>query len=246
MQYLKQNYGIQHVMFVDDLFLASRKRASEFSQRLIDLKLNMTWSCTSRVDTVHADVLALMKQAGCWEISFGLESGSQEMLEKMVKSAKIKDSKHALKLTAEAGIRSKGLFMLGYPGETVESIEETKQFVRDIPMTIMNLTKFTPYPGSPIYHELYGTNIRDDHWDKMNGMNFLWSPEGITIEELDKHYRNILESFYRRPAIVHHYLGLTVRNPQHLSRLLKFALLYLKNRLVGSKGKREQVETLAD
>jgi radical SAM superfamily enzyme YgiQ (UPF0313 family) len=246
MQYLKQNYGIRHVMFVDDLFLASRKRASEFSQRLIDLKLNMTWSCTSRVDTVHADVLALMKQAGCWEISFGLESGSQEMLEKMVKSAKIKDSKHALKLTAEAGIRSKGLFMLGYPGETAESIEETKQFVRDIPMTIMNLTKFTPYPGSPIYHELYGTNIRDDHWDKMNGMNFLWSPEGITIEELDKHYRNILESFYRRPAIVHHYLGLTVRNPQHLTRLMKFALLFVKSRFKGHKGKQEHADSLAD
>jgi anaerobic magnesium-protoporphyrin IX monomethyl ester cyclase len=245
MQYLKLSYGIRHVMFVDDLFLASRKRASEFSQRLIDLNLNMTWSCTSRVDTVHADVLALMKRAGCWEISFGLESGSQEMLEKMVKSAKIKDSKHALKLTAEAGIRSKGLFMLGYPGETPASIEETKQFVRDIPMTIMNLTKFTPYPGSPIYHELYGTNIREDHWDKMNGMNFLWSPEGISIDELDRHYRNILESFYRRPAIIHHYLGLTLRNPQHLARLLKFGMLFLKSKFVGKRVKREAANGLA-
>jgi radical SAM superfamily enzyme YgiQ (UPF0313 family) len=168
------------------------------------------------------------------------------MLEKMVKSAKIKDSKHALKLTAEAGIRSKGLFMLGYPGETAESIEETKRFVRDIPMTIMNLTKFTPYPGSPIYHELYGTNIRDDHWDKMNGMNFLWSPEGISIDELDKHYRNILESFYRRPAILRDYFALTLRNPQHLTRLLKFGLLYLSNRIGIKRGKREQVDSLAD
>ena len=231
MKHLKQTYGIRHVMFVDDLFLASRKRASEFCERLIQANLNMTWSCTSRVDTVHEDVLALMKKAGCWEISFGLESGSQEMLEKMVKSAKVKDSENAVKLTAAAGIRTKGLFMLGYPGETIESIEETKQFVRRIPMTIMNLTKFTPYPGSPIYYDLYGANIRDDHWEKMNGMNFLWSPEGISINELDQHYRDILISFYRRPAISWHYTWLTVLYPQHMIRLAKFGVLFLKHKI---------------
>ncbi|MES9929015.1 MAG: radical SAM protein, partial [Candidatus Thiodiazotropha sp. 6PDIVS] len=221
-------YGIRHVMFVDDLFLASRKRASEFCRILIKEGLNMTWSCTSRVDTVHEDVLALMKKAGCWEISFGLESGSQEMLEKMMKSAKVKDSERAVQMTAAAGIRTKGLFMLGYPGETTESIEETKQFVRNIPMTIMNLTKFTPYPGSPIYYDLYGSNIRDDHWEKMNGMNFLWSPEGITIEELDQHYRQMLISFYRRPAISWHYTWLSLLYPQHMVRLLKFGTHFLK------------------
>jgi anaerobic magnesium-protoporphyrin IX monomethyl ester cyclase len=138
------------------------------------------------------------------------------------------DSENAVKLTAAAGIRTKGLFMLGYPGETLESIEMTKDFVRRIPMTIMNLTKFTPYPGSPIYHDLYGANIRDDHWEKMNGMNFLWSPEGISIEELDRHYREILVSFYRRPAISWHYTWLTIQHPQHMLRLLRFGLGYLK------------------
>jgi radical SAM superfamily enzyme YgiQ (UPF0313 family) len=231
MKHLKQTYGIRHIMFVDDLFLASRKRAKEFCERLIEEKLHMSWSCTSRVDTVHEEVLKLMKKAGCWEISFGLESGSQKMLQKMDKSAKIQDSINAVKLTAAAGIRTKGLFMLGYPGETLETIEETKQFVSQIPMTIMNLTKFTPYPGSPIYRDLYGANIRDDHWDKMNGMNFLWSPEGISIEELDRHYRDILFTFYRRPAIGWHYLWLTLQHPQHMLRLHKFGWLFLKHKI---------------
>ncbi|MET0089057.1 MAG: radical SAM protein [Candidatus Thiodiazotropha sp.] len=239
MKHLKATYGIRHVMFVDDLFLASRKRASEFCRLLIEEGLNMTWSCTSRVDTVHEDVLKLMKQAGCWEISFGLESGSQEMLERMVKSAKMVDSENAVKLTAAAGIRTKGLFMLGYPGETLESIEQTKDFVRRIPMTIMNLTKFTPYPGSPIYHDLYGANIRGDHWEKMNGMNFLWSPEGISIEELDRHYREILVSFYRRPAISWHYTWLTLQHPQHMLRLMRFGWGFLKFRLARALRKTE-------
>jgi radical SAM superfamily enzyme YgiQ (UPF0313 family) len=230
MQYLRHQYGVRHIMFVDDLFLASRKRAIEFCELLIKSKLDMTWSCTSRVDTVHEDVLKLMKRAGCWEISFGLESGSQWLLGNMRKSANIEDSEKAVRLTAAAGIRTKGLFMLGYPGESIATINETKRFIRTIPMTTMNLTKFTPYPGSPIYHELYGTNIRDDHWEKMNGMNFLWSPEGLDIAELDRHYREILLAFYRRPAISLHYTWLTIQYPQHLMRLIKFGFLYVKSR----------------
>lgn len=120
--------------------------------------------------------------------------------------------------------------VLGYPGETLETIEQTKAFVQQIPMTIMNLSKFTPYPGSPVYRELYGANIRDDHWDKMNGMNFLYSPDGLSIEELDRHYREILLSFYRRPGIARYYLQLSLRYPQHIKRLLKFGWLFFRNR----------------
>jgi radical SAM superfamily enzyme YgiQ (UPF0313 family) len=114
--------------------------------------------------------------------------------------------------------------MLGYPGETLETIEETKRFVQRLPLTIMNLSKFTPYPGSPIYRELYGTNIRDDHWEKMNGMNFVWAPEGISVEELDRHYREVLVAFYRRFHVGNYYIRLMVTHPAHLYRMVRFGL----------------------
>ncbi len=130
--------------------------------------------------------------------------------------------------------------MLGYPGETQETIQMTKDFIRRIPMDIMNLTKFTPYPGSPIYRDLYGTNIRDDHWEKMNGMNFVWAPEGISIEELDLHYQKVLGAFYRRPRILWYYIKMTLRYPNHVLRLLRCGLGYLntklKSYLSGRKG----------
>jgi len=227
MKHLHDTYGVRHIMFVDDLFLASKVRVSELCNMLLENGLKMTWTCTARVDTVKPDVLHLMKQAGCWEISFGLETGSDELLQKMDKAARVEKSEQAVKWTAEAGIRVKGLFMLGYPGETPETIQMTKDFVRRIPMTIMNLTKFTPYPGSPVYRELYGTNIRDDHWEKMNGMNFVWAPEGISVEDLDRHYQEILVSFYKRRQIGHYYLKLTVQYPNHFYRLLRFGLGFL-------------------
>jgi anaerobic magnesium-protoporphyrin IX monomethyl ester cyclase len=227
MQHLHDTYGVRHIMFVDDLFLASRVRVTELCELLLKHNLKMTWTCTARVDTVKPDVLEIMKKAGCWEISFGLETGSNELLQKMDKAARVEKSEEAVKWTAAAGIRVKGLFMLGYPGETPETIQMTRDFVRRIPMTIMNLTKFTPYPGSPVYRDLYGTNIRDDHWEKMNGMNFVWAPEGISVEELDRHYQEILVSFYKRRQIGHYYLKLTIQYPNHFYRLLRFGLGFL-------------------
>lgn len=239
-QNLQSNYGVRHILFVDDLFLASKVRTKKLCEMIIDSGINITWGCTARVDTVKPDILKLMKKAGCWEISFGLESGSDEILKSMDKLADIARSEQAINWTAAAGIRTKGLFILGYPGETRETIEITKNFIRRLPISIMNLTKFTPYPGSPIYKELYGTSIRDDHWQKMNGMNFLWAPEGMTVEDLDRHYQDVLLSFYKRPRMTWYYIKLTICYPSHLVRLSKFLFRFLlaktRSLLSGRKG----------
>jgi len=103
----------------------------------------------------------------------------------------------------------------------------------------MNLTKFTPYPGSPIYRDIYGTNIRDDHWQKMNGMNFLWAPEGMTIDQLNSHYKSVLVSFYSQPKIPWYYTKLTLQHPPHVFRLLRFFWVMSKaklGQLLGRKG----------
>ena len=110
-------------------------------------------------------------------------------------------------------------------------IHSADDFTHRIPMTTMNLSKFTPYPGSPVYRELYGTNIKDDHWEKMNGMNFLWSPEGIEVDELDREYQNILVSFYRQHRVMHKYLLMSLQNPTHLVRLGKFLAGFLSAKL---------------
>lgn len=231
MRHLRERYGIRHIQFVDDLFLASRIRTLALCDLIIDHKLDMTWSCTARVDTVKPDVLQRMKQAGCWEISFGLETGSNELLQKMEKAARVEISEQAVVWTHAAGIRTKGLFMLGYPGETPATIAATKAFVRRIPMHTMNLSKFTPYPGSPVYRELYGTNIKDDHWERMNGMNFLWSPEDLSLDVLDREYQSVLLSFYKQRRVMHEYVMMSLRHPMHFLRLLRFGLGYFAAKL---------------
>jgi len=224
MKHLSETYGVKHLQFVDDLFVAHNARVQEFSKLLIANPIDITWSCTARVNTVKPETLALMKQAGCWEISFGLESGSDSLLDAMRKSQRVETAKNAVKWTHEAGIRVKGLFMLGYPGETRESIELTKQFVQEVPLTTMNLSKFTPYPGSPIYKKLYGTSIREEDWERLNGMNFVYQAEGFTKEELDYEYQEIIKSFYKRPQILWYYTKMSLVNFTHLKRLFRFFL----------------------
>jgi len=240
MVFLQERWGIRHIMFVDDLFLASRLRTTELCHLILEHGLKMTWTCDARVDTVKPDLLELMKKAGCWQICFGLETGSDEMLQRMDKSARVEKSERAANWTAEAGIRVKGLFMLGYPGETSETIEMTKAFVRRIPMSSMNLTKFTPYPGSPVYRELYGTAIRDDHWEKMNGQNFVWAPDGISVQALDRHYQDVINWFYTQKRVRRRYLRESIRNPVHLVRLaragLGFGTAKARSYLTGRRG----------
>ncbi|MEN8160146.1 MAG: radical SAM protein [Myxococcota bacterium] len=238
--HLHERWGVRHIGFVDDLFLASRLRVTEFCERLIETGLPITWTCAARVDTVKPDLLALMKRAGCWEISFGLETGSDALLAAMDKSARVERSEQAVRWTHAAGIRTKGLFMLGYPGEDEESLRATREFVRRIPMDIMNLTKFTPYPGSPIYVDLHGTRIRPEDWRRMNGMDFVYAPEGLSVEALDRAYQRLLLGFYFRPRVIHHYVKLSLRHPTHLARLLRFGAGYLRAKaaslLAGRRG----------
>jgi len=231
MKHLSDTYGIKHLQFIDDLFVAHNARVQELSKLLIENPIDMTWSCTARVNTVKPDTLALMKKAGCWEISFGLESGSDKLLDDMKKSQRVSTAVNAVKWTHDAGIRVKGLFMLGYPGETPETIEMTKDFVQSIPLTTMNLSKFTPYPGSPIYKKLYGTSIREEDWERLNGMNFVYQAEGFEEEDLDREYTEIIKSFYKRPEILWYYTKMSLANLTHLIRLSRFGLGFLGSKI---------------
>ncbi|MEA1917761.1 MAG: radical SAM protein [Campylobacterota bacterium] len=231
MSYLNNEYNIRHLQFVDDLFVANNKRVTELCKLLIENKIDMTWSCTARVDTVKPETLELMKKAGCWEISFGLESGSNEMLKNMRKSIVSEQSRQAVRWTSEAGIRVKGLFMLGYPGETKHSIKQTKEFIKELPLTTMNLSKFTPYPGSPIYKKLYKTSIKDEDWEKLNGMNFVCNTDEFTLKELDVEYQEIIETFFKRASIMLYYTKMSISNPIHVVRLLHFFIGFLGEKL---------------
>jgi len=151
MKLLKKKFNVNHIVFSDDLFTVNRKRTEGFCELLKKEKLKMTWSVSARVDTIDLDSLEIMKKAGCNAIGYGFESGSQKILDLMNKRTKVEQARKAIRMTRKAGIFALEAFMIGFPGETKETFEETVKFCIDNNLT--TYFSFTcPYPGTEIYH----------------------------------------------------------------------------------------------
>lgn len=148
---LIKNYNIQGFCITDDNFLIDKNKVLPIIDEIS--KLNLKWSTLSRVDTIDYELLKRLKQSGCIEIKYGVESGSQQILNSMNKGITIEDIKNAFYLTYDIGIKSKALIMHGYPGENLQTTNETIALLKDLKKYIsrVGLTYFTYLPGSPIY-----------------------------------------------------------------------------------------------
>jgi radical SAM superfamily enzyme YgiQ (UPF0313 family) len=220
-QKLREAYGIRYLLFCDDTFTLARDRVLELCDLLRGLRPRLAWSCDAHVTTVDPELLRAMKRAGCWSISYGLESGSQRMLQSLGKTFDLARAREAVRATRAAGIRVKGLFLLGAPEESHETAQETRAFMRSLPLTTANLSKFTPYPGSALTRQV--NDQVADGWDRLNGMNFVVRSKHLTIEELDREYDLTIRCFYRRPHAFLVHLPILFGHWRNLRQLLAAA-----------------------
>ncbi|MBI5741720.1 MAG: cobalamin B12-binding domain-containing protein [Nitrospirae bacterium] len=203
---LTKKYGIKEFQINDDTFTVNRKRVMAFCQRLIDEKIDLTWSCLSRVTGVTPEMLELMKQAGCWQICYGIESGDQAILDSLLKSIKLEQVYKTTEMTKKAGIGMKGYFMMGMPRETHETLKKTIDLALELPLDDMAFTIFTPYPGSPAYRDIHRFGTFAEDWDAMTTLNATFVAEGFTREELIRINQSTYRRFYFRPRIILSYL----------------------------------------
>lgn len=208
---LVYRYGVKHILFDDDTFTILKDRLRKICQGIIKEKLDLTWTCLARVDGVDESILRLMKKAGCWQILYGIESGNQEVLNKLQKGITIEKIKQALKMTHDAGIRSKGFFILGTPFETKETVRQTIAFMKKIDLDDFHMTYFTPFPGTAIYnHYIKNKKFYEKEWSKMNEWTPTFIPEGFSSDELITLSKKAFREFYFRPKIVGSYLKMTL------------------------------------
>jgi len=216
---LYYNYGVRHLRLNEDNLLIFRKRLEEICNAIIDEKLKLSWSCFARVDFVDTDILRLMKRAGCWQISYGIESGEQRILDEEKKHLKLEQIERAVRLTKRFGIRVVGFNMIAHPLETVESMKKTIDFNKRIGVDDFKAEFLIPFPGTEIYHtaDKYGTLDRD--WRKMGvykGPVFV--PNGLTEDLLVEWSLRGMWQFYLQPRVILSYLS-QVRGPNDLKTL---------------------------
>jgi radical SAM superfamily enzyme YgiQ (UPF0313 family) len=149
---LVDRYSVDFVGFVDDNMMASEKRLLEFCGLMEKKNFSLTWGCHGRVTSAKPDVLKRMAEVGCVWIGYGIESGSQKILDAMNKRATVEQAKQAIIHTRNAGIYPNTTFIFGYPGETMESIQETIDFKKEMRIECGSFFA-TPYPGAPLYEQ---------------------------------------------------------------------------------------------
>ncbi len=151
-KFLIKTYKVRAIFFFDDDFFFNKKRLKEICQMLKDEKINLIWGCQSRADTVNLEILQMVKAAGCRQVNFGLESGSQKILDILKNdTVSIEINRQAIELCRKVGIISWGTFMIGNPTETLNDIKLTRDFIRKSKLTGAMIHVTTPYPGTKLW-----------------------------------------------------------------------------------------------
>ena len=151
--YLKR-LGINNIHMYADLFTVNRDQVVELCKLMIEEKIGIKWTCNSRVDFVDEEMLDLMGKAGCRLISWGIESGNEQILKHARKGAYPDKAERALRWAKKAGIMNWGYFIIGLPGETEETIRQTIDFAKKLPLDIALFHVAAPYPGTPFFFEV--------------------------------------------------------------------------------------------
>ncbi|MBM3255169.1 MAG: radical SAM protein [Candidatus Omnitrophica bacterium] len=205
---LVKDYGVRSINIPDDLFTLPSERLEEFCRQLLSRKLKISWSCFSRVDSVTPQILKIMKQAGCWMIGYGIESGNEKSLEAIKKDAGIEKAKKALEATRRVGIRSLGFFILGLPGEEEEDVLNTLTFANKLPLDRVVFFMTQPFPGSEMYRMLLSQGRLNRGVDYRYYHNFCFPgklsfvTEGLTVDILEKYRKKAYRDFYLRPGYI--------------------------------------------
>ena len=201
MRYLQKRFGVRHINIYDDLFTAHRRRITELCDLLAKKPLGMQFNCAVRAGHCDDELLEMLKNAGFLQLSLGIETGDSELMKTHKPGVHLDEVRDTVRRIQAKGLRAKGLFMMGLPGDTGESIQKTSDFVISLGLDDMNMSKFTPFYGAPVWASIFEEGIFDYDWRKMNCLNFVFVPKGIgSKNELDQLYNRHVKRFYTDPG----------------------------------------------
>jgi radical SAM superfamily enzyme YgiQ (UPF0313 family) len=198
---VKDEFGAREISFWDDSMTTDNKWMFEFCDLVLRKRLDITWTCYSRVDTVSRGLLAAMKKAGCWNIFYGYEAGNQRLLDMINKKVTLEQIRQANQWTKETGIEVRASFMLALPGETPRTAKETIDFAVSLEPDYAQFTLTTPYPKTKLFEETekHGTLSKD--FAQYNIWEPVFVPSGYKDKaEVKAISRMAFRRFYLRPG----------------------------------------------
>ncbi|OGW75966.1 MAG: hypothetical protein A2Z72_04705 [Omnitrophica bacterium RBG_13_46_9] len=229
MENLVKKYDIQEIIVFDETFAAEEERALKICELIRKKRLKFNWDIRTRVDLLSKEILVSLKTAGCSRIHLGIESGNQEILQKMGKGLDIPEIIEKVRLAKKIGFELRGYFMLGYPGETRISIRETIEFAKSLPLDWASFTITIGLPETAIYKTALKKRYFDtDYWKEYTKGGIIntkpyFIPEGLDKKSLFALKKRAYLEFYMRPKIIWN-----VSRGLNFSELIKHFPLYIK------------------
>ena len=219
---LVDKYNVEAVYFAEDMFLSSKPRAKIFMDLLVSsgLSKKMKWFAQIRSNVVDLELLGIMKQAGCAQVEYGFESGSQRILDLMGKRVKIEDNLRAARITRQAGVRFQANMIVGYPDETEDDFRASVNFIKKAKPQTVGFNIFMPLPGTAIYNKLKAEGKPFPGWDEIGDPEV--TQTGYARMTKDRFEQLYLEARFKLilPLNLTYFIKDNLNNPGRLMRII--------------------------
>lgn len=203
MVWVLDTFGVDQFLFWSESFTLSKEFVREVCNEIIATGKQFRWVCNSRVDSVNRELLHLMKAAGCWMIGYGIESGSQEILDAMGKRTTISQAINAVGWAKEAGLEVTGHLIVGFPSEDRSTINKTIKFAKQLDLDYAQFYCAVPFPGSQLYNIARGNRwINTNNWRMFEQNYSVLDTENISAKKIMKLRGRAYRKFYIRPKML--------------------------------------------
>jgi radical SAM superfamily enzyme YgiQ (UPF0313 family) len=208
LEFLQKTFGAHQFTFYDDAFTVDQERVAEICTEIKNRKMKIEWDCETRVDMVTKELLRNMKEVGCIAVWFGVESGSQQVLDAMRKGISPAQTVKAFKWAKEVGLMTVANVVLGFPGETKETIWETIKFIERLSPNDVGYYIATPYPGTPLYETVKEKGLlKITDFNKFDTATPVFEMGTMSEQELRDIRERAFQRFYLRPVYFFSMLG---------------------------------------
>ena len=231
---LTNKYNINDIGFMDDTFMLNKRRADDIANEIKARDVDISYVASSRVDRVDSDLLQNLKSSGLKTIYYGVESGSQRILDLMKKGITLKQAENAVKAAKNAGLDVLTSFILGYPGETEDDINKTIDFSTKLDSDYCQYSILTPFPGTPIYNELIEKDLIDNEdWHEYTVLKSVlkYDEMGLNKKMVERKLATAYLKFYTRPKYL--------LNHRHMFKVMLKTVVrsFILPKLTGGTGK---------
>lgn len=224
-----EKFGIREIDIGDSSFTVNKERVFKLCRMLVDsgLSKKVHWNVRSTVNAVNKEILEALREAGCYRIFYGIESGNEAILKEIRKPVRIEQARKMVQMTKAIGISTYGYFLIGSPGDTRETVHQTIDYAKSLPLDFATFSMVTAYPRTELYHKHYLPLVEHDFWhdfmaQKTPGAGSMVRPwTTLADDEIQLLTKQAIHEFYFRPGQI----WLVARTVKSLWQLRRYTSL---------------------